>query len=114
MKCLVVGCGSIGERHIRNLKKINADESIACDSERRSLINFKNGAICEIHLDFIRPGHSKNWEVTGTSSDANDIYIKDAKHFLNAVNTLKKPLINECEEGNSAINSDYKRVGTVS
>jgi len=43
MKILVVGCGSIGERHISNLKTLSADEIIACDTnpERLALMKEK-------------------------------------------------------------------------
>lgn len=43
MKILVVGCGSIGERHIRNLKMLSVDKIIACDTnpERLALIKDK-------------------------------------------------------------------------
>jgi len=43
MKILVVGCGSIGERHIRNLKMLSIDKIIACDTnpERLALIKDK-------------------------------------------------------------------------
>lgn len=43
MKTLVVGCGSIGERHISNLKTLSADEIIACDtnSERLTMVKKK-------------------------------------------------------------------------
>lgn len=37
MKILVVGCGSIGKRHIRNLISINAGEIIACDTNEQKL-----------------------------------------------------------------------------
>ncbi|MFB0500162.1 MAG: Gfo/Idh/MocA family protein [Candidatus Hadarchaeaceae archaeon] len=37
MKILVVGCGSIGERHIRNLKSLAVDEIIACDTDHKRL-----------------------------------------------------------------------------
>jgi predicted dehydrogenase len=37
MKILVVGCGSIGKRHIRNLISINAGEIIACDTSKGKL-----------------------------------------------------------------------------
>ncbi len=37
MKILVVGCGSIGKRHIRNLISINAGEVIACDTSEMKL-----------------------------------------------------------------------------
>lgn len=37
MKMLVIGCGSIGERHIRNLKGLSVGEIIACDTDRKRL-----------------------------------------------------------------------------
>lgn len=62
MKLLVVGCGSMGERHIRNLKSFSKGEIIACDTNRTRLsqirekynikttLNFKK-AIDENHPD---------------------------------------------------------------
>ncbi|MBI4833603.1 MAG: Gfo/Idh/MocA family oxidoreductase [Planctomycetes bacterium] len=41
MKILVVGCGSIGERHIRNLKALGVDEIIACDTDKARLNSIK-------------------------------------------------------------------------
>jgi len=89
------------------------------------LINFKNGAICEIHLDFIRPGYSRNCEIMGekgviywdfsekivkfyssetkkyeiikTKSEINDMYVEEIKHFLNSIKALKKPLVDGYE-----------------
>ena len=45
MKLLVIGCGSIGERHIRNLKSLLVRNIIACDvrKERLQLIERKHG-----------------------------------------------------------------------
>lgn len=45
MKFLVIGCGSIGERHIRNLKSPLATDVIACDirKERLRLIEERYG-----------------------------------------------------------------------
>jgi predicted dehydrogenase len=37
MRMLVVGCGSIGERHIRNLKGLSVGEIIACDIDKKRL-----------------------------------------------------------------------------
>ena len=37
MKVLVVGCGSIGERHIRNLKALGTQEIIGCDTDLKRL-----------------------------------------------------------------------------
>ncbi len=45
MLILVVGCGSIGKRHIRNLKALNSGEAIACDvaPERRREVEREHG-----------------------------------------------------------------------
>lgn len=37
MRMLVIGCGSIGERHIQNLKALSAGDIIACDTDRKRL-----------------------------------------------------------------------------
>lgn len=44
-RILVVGCGSIGERHIRNLKSLSTGEIIACDIDKKriSVIGEKYG-----------------------------------------------------------------------
>ena len=45
MRIIVVGCGSIGLRHIANLLNLGTNEILACDtsSERRSLVKSKYG-----------------------------------------------------------------------
>jgi len=40
-KILVIGCGSIGERHIRNLKSLTAAEIVACDMDKQRLEHVK-------------------------------------------------------------------------
>ena len=42
MKFLVVGCGSIGERHIKNLKSLNAGEILAYDLDTDRLCEIKD------------------------------------------------------------------------
>ena len=42
MKVLVVGCGSIGERHIRNLKSLDMEEIFACDRDQERLEFIRN------------------------------------------------------------------------
>lgn len=37
LKILVIGCGSIGERHIKNIKSLAAAEVIACEQDDRRL-----------------------------------------------------------------------------
>ena len=52
MKCLVIGCGSIGERHIRNLQKLSVDKILVCDtnSERLTYIekNYRISAYTDL------------------------------------------------------------------
>ena len=42
MKFVVVGCGSIGRRHIRNLCSLGVDEIVACDTDAERLAYVKN------------------------------------------------------------------------
>jgi predicted dehydrogenase len=51
MKFLVIGCGSIGERHIKNLRNLSIDNILACDidSKRINLVKEKYNA--EIYKD---------------------------------------------------------------
>jgi len=41
LKFLVVGCGSIGERHIRNLKQMKVVEIVACDTRKDRCLEIK-------------------------------------------------------------------------
>lgn len=99
-----------------------SDLDVETEDVAEILIKFKSGAVCEIHLDFIRPGYSRsceiigekgviiwnfsekivkiyesekqNWEVVETPVDVNDMYIDEIKHVLNTIQTGKKPLTN--------------------
>ncbi len=55
MKVLIIGCGSIGKRHIRNLKSLNAGQIIAQDvsSERCNEVRHEYG----IGMHPVRTGH---------------------------------------------------------
>lgn len=85
------------------------------------LIKFKKEILCEIHLDFIRKGYSRNckiigekgvvtwdflnntvrlyesekqkWDIKKLSGNPNDMYVDEVKHFLNAIKTGEKPLV---------------------
>lgn len=85
------------------------------------LIKFKKGTLCAIHLDFIRPGYSRKCEIVGEkgaiiwdfsenivklytlekkywfvkriAGTTNDMYVEEIKHFLNAIKTGEKLLI---------------------
>ena len=52
MRLLVVGCGSIGERHIRNLRSFPKDEIIACDTDSVRLSLIKEKYNVEASLSF--------------------------------------------------------------
>lgn len=43
MKFLIVGCGSIGKRHIRNLKSLGARNFILCDTNKDVLVKAAEG-----------------------------------------------------------------------
>jgi threonine dehydrogenase-like Zn-dependent dehydrogenase len=51
VKLLVIGCGSIGERHIRNLKTLTDQPILACDSEKERLRFIKEKYLVETYLD---------------------------------------------------------------
>lgn len=89
------------------------------------LMKFTNNVISEIHLDFVRPGYSRNceiigekgvivwdfqaktvdiyssvakkWERTEINDDINDMYVEEMKHFVKVVSGAEKPLINGAE-----------------
>jgi predicted dehydrogenase len=51
MKLLVIGCGSIGERHIRNLRSLSVDNILACDTNSDRLHLMKEKYDAEIYKD---------------------------------------------------------------
>jgi predicted dehydrogenase len=60
MRFLVVGCGSIGERHIRNLMALQAVEIAACDSRRDRLIKVRQEYGVEETYTDLKQALSKN------------------------------------------------------
>jgi len=53
MRILVVGCGSIGERHIRNISELQVEEIIACDLKQDKLSEMKHRyGVREDHTNF--------------------------------------------------------------
>lgn len=94
------------------------------------LLKFKSGAIAGIHLDFVRRDYSRNCEIIGeagsivwsypdglvkvyfarkkrwrifkTSGDPNEMYVREARHFIKCVQGKEKPLVNG-REGKKAI-----------
>jgi len=53
MRALVVGCGSIGERHIANLRSLTRDQIAVCDVDERKLeyVRKKHGIDTYVSLD---------------------------------------------------------------
>ncbi|MBN1280619.1 MAG: Gfo/Idh/MocA family oxidoreductase [Candidatus Thermoplasmatota archaeon] len=51
MKFLVVGCGSIGERHVRNLQSLHAGTLLACDTDRARLDHMQQHYLLETFTD---------------------------------------------------------------
>ena len=88
-------------------------------------IKFKNGTLCSIHLDFVRPGYArnceligergviawdylekkiniydsevKNWKKIEVSFDSNDMYVEEIRHFINVIKKEEKLLIDGYE-----------------
>ncbi len=52
MKFLVVGCGSIGQRHIKNLKELGFNEIIGCDLDNNILTKIKEEHNVETDSDY--------------------------------------------------------------
>lgn len=52
MKILVIGCGSAGERHIKNLKSLALAEIIACDQSQERLEYIKGEYAIEVFRDY--------------------------------------------------------------
>jgi predicted dehydrogenase len=107
-----------------------SDLDVETEDIAEILIYFKKGILCEIHIDFIRPGYTRNCEIIGkkgvitwdfldrnvkiydilkkrwksikTPCEINDMYIEEMKHFIYAVNGLEKPLI-DGDEGKKTL-----------
>lgn len=52
MRFLVIGCGSIGERHIKNLKSLDVAEIYACEQDKEKLECIKDKYEIEGFLDY--------------------------------------------------------------
>lgn len=63
MKILVLGCGSIGKRHMRNLLSIRAGEVVACDINERKLDAVKKEFSIKGFLDLNKALPKDNYDV---------------------------------------------------
>ena len=91
---------------------------------------FKNEIICNIHLDFIRPGYhrfceiigekgmlewnfsennvkyynlkDKSWKIHKLKTNVNDMYVSEIKHFIKSIDKQEKSLI-DGEDGKKSL-----------
>ena len=83
MKFLVVGCGSIGERHIRNLKLLSFDEIICCDLRTDLLSRMKR--------DYnVKGTYTDLEEALNQKIDAVLVCTPTSLHIPNALAALEK------------------------
>jgi len=89
------------------------------------ILKSQNGAICSIHMDFVRPEYSryceiigekgiiywdyeekiikiyypetKNWDIIETSDETDDMYINEIKHLIKCIKNKEKPLTDGIE-----------------
>lgn len=114
MKILVVGCGSIGKRHIRNLISINAGEVIACDTSERKLDEvrkeFSIKAFSDIEEALNMDEYSAAFICTPPS-----YHVKQALKFLELGMHcfIEKPLSNSLEGIDDLINMANSKQKTV-
>ena len=53
MKLLVIGCGSIGKRHLRNLNALGIDQLVACDPDPNRLSGLSGQpGVCSLYQDY--------------------------------------------------------------
>ena len=102
-----------------------SDLEVETEDTAEILLRFSNGAIGEIHLDFIQRAYSRNckiigekgtltwdfgehkvslyladskeWEIYDVDVDVNLMYIEEMKHFLQCINGLSMPLIDAAQ-----------------
>ncbi|MCX9085015.1 MAG: Gfo/Idh/MocA family oxidoreductase [Candidatus Methanoperedens sp.] len=98
-----------------------SDLEVETEDTAEILLRFSNGAIGEIHLDFIQRAYSRNckiigekgtliwnfgehkvslysadsneWIIYDVDADVNLMYIEEMKHFLHCIDALSMPLI---------------------
>lgn len=91
MKFLVVGCGSIGQRHIKNLKKIGYSDILLFDSNKKLMKETSN----KLKINYVNSLSIKNIDCTLICTPPNS-HIKIAKKALesNSHVFIEKPLSN--------------------
>ena len=114
MKILVVGCGSIGKRHIRNLISINAGEIIACDINDKKLDDVKEEFAIKAFSD-IEEALSINKYTAAFICTPPSCHVVQALKFLELGMHcfIEKPLSNSLEGIDDLINMANSKQKTV-
>lgn len=98
MKLLVIGCGSIGERHIKNLRTLSVDSILACDTNSDRLHLMKEKYDAEIYND-VDDALEKNPDAVLVCTPPNlhiPMALKAAEH--NAHMFIEKPISHNLEK----------------
>lgn len=87
MRILVVGYGSIGKRHLRNLKALGADELLAYDPRPDRVQETGERGVASLKAK------DKAWTVLPLpEQDVNEMHRSDARHLLDCLAGKAKPL----------------------
>lgn len=105
-------------------KKVSKLE-VETEDDAEVILELKNGAVANIHMDFVRRGYKRGCEIAGEKgnidfvfgekielfdgetketkafdikADPNEMYIEETKHFVDCVQHKKEPLVS-AEEG---------------
>lgn len=83
MKILVIGCGSAGERHIKNLKSLALAEIIACDQSQERLEYIKGEYAIEVFRDYEKA-------LNGEAIDAVLVCTPTSGHIIPALAAIQQ------------------------
>jgi predicted dehydrogenase len=98
MKILVVGCGSMGKRHIGNLLSIKSGEVIACDISEKKLNAVKKEFSIEGFLDLNKALSNDHYNVAFICTPPS-LHVNQAMQLLDSGSHcfIEKPLSNGLE-----------------
>ena len=113
MKLLVIGCGSIGERHIRNLRSLSVDNILACDTNSDRLHLMKDKYDAEIYKD-VDEALKKNPDAVLVCTPPNlhiPMALKAVEH--NAHLFIEKPISHNLEKVDDFLTEAKRKKLTV-